>query len=57
MLFNEAIQSNEQMIKMINETLLTKRDAVINIFNDKLTIAVSINMMLTQKMLKKIMMM
>lgn len=40
MMFNDAIRSNEQMIKMINEVLQTKHDAVINIVNDKLTISV-----------------
>ena len=40
MMFNDAIRSNEQMIKMINEVLQTKKDAVINIVNDKLTISV-----------------
>ena len=39
-MFNDAIRSNEQMIKMINEVLQTKKDAVINIVNDKLTISV-----------------
>ncbi len=39
-MFNDAIRSNEQMIKMINEVLQTKQDAVINIVNDKLTISV-----------------
>ena len=40
MMINDAIRSNEQMIKMINEVLQTKQDAVINIVNDKLTISV-----------------
>lgn len=35
-----AINSNEQMIQKINEVLQTKKDAVINIVNDKLTISV-----------------
>ncbi len=39
-MFNDAIRSNEQMIKMINEVLQTKQNAVINIVNDKLTISV-----------------
>ena len=40
MMFNDAIRSNEQMIKMINDVLQAKHDAVINIVNDKLTISV-----------------
>ena len=39
-MINDAIRSNEQMIKMINEVLQSKQDAVINIVNDKLTISV-----------------
>lgn len=35
-----AINSNEQMIQKINEVLRTKKDAVVNIVNDKLTISV-----------------
>lgn len=35
-----AINSNEQMIQKINEVLETKKDAVVNIVNDKLTISV-----------------
>ena len=35
-----AIHSNEQMIQKINEVLQTKKDAVVNIVNDKLTISV-----------------
>ena len=35
-----AINSNEKMIQKINEVLQTKKDAVINIVNDKLTISV-----------------
>ena len=35
-----AINSNEQMIQKINEILQNKRDAVVNIVNDKLTISV-----------------
>lgn len=35
-----AINSNEQMIQKINEVLHTKKDAVVNIVNDKLTISV-----------------
>ena len=35
-----AINSNEQMIQKINEVLQTKKDAVVNIVNDKLTISV-----------------
>ena len=35
-----AINSNEQMIEKINEVLQNKRDAVVNIVNDKLTISV-----------------
>ena len=35
-----AINSNEQMIRKINEILQNKRDAVVNIVNDKLTISV-----------------
>ena len=35
-----AIKSNEQMIRKINEILQNKRDAVVNIVNDKLTISV-----------------
>lgn len=35
-----AINSNEQMIEKINEVLKSKKDAVINIVNDKLTISV-----------------
>lgn len=35
-----AIRSNEQMINMINEVLKNKKDAVVNIVNDKLTISV-----------------
>ena len=33
-----GINSNEQMIQKINDVLKTKRDAVVNIVNDKLTI-------------------
>ena len=36
---NELVQ-NEQMIQRINEVLKTKKDAVVNIVNDKLTISV-----------------
>jgi superfamily II DNA or RNA helicase len=39
-MINDAIRSNEQMIKMINEVLQNKKEAVINIVNDKLTISV-----------------
>ena len=39
-MYNDAIRSNEQMIYMINEVLQTKKDAVVNIVNDKLTISV-----------------
>ena len=35
-----AINSNEQMIAKINEVLQTKKDAIVNIVNDKLTISV-----------------
>ena len=35
-----AINSNEQMIEKINEVLITKKNAVVNIINDKLTISV-----------------
>jgi hypothetical protein len=35
-----AINSNEQMIQKINEVLQTKKDAVVNIVNDKLTLSV-----------------
>lgn len=35
-----AINSNEQIIEKINEVLQTKKDAVVNIINDKLTISV-----------------
>lgn len=35
-----TINSNEQMISKINEVLQSKKDAVINIVNDKLTISV-----------------
>ena len=35
-----AINSNEQMIQKINEVLQTKKEAVVNIVNDKLTISV-----------------
>ena len=35
-----AIHSNEQMIQKINEVLQNKKDAVINIVNDKLTLSV-----------------
>lgn len=35
-----AINSNEQMIEKINEILQSKKDAVVNIVNDKLTISV-----------------
>lgn len=35
-----AINSNEHMIQKINEVLRTKKEAVINIVNDKLTISV-----------------
>ena len=35
-----AINSNEQMIEKINEVLQYKKDAVVNIVNDKLTISV-----------------
>ena len=35
-----AINSSEQMIDKINEVLQTKKDAIINIVNDKLTISV-----------------
>ncbi len=34
------INSNEQMIQKINEVLHNKKDAVVNIVNDKLTISV-----------------
>ena len=30
-----AINSNEQMIQKINEVLQTKKDAIVNIVNDK----------------------
>ena len=33
-----AINTNEQMIQKINEVLQTKKDAVVNIVNDKLKI-------------------
>lgn len=33
------INSNEQMIQKINEVLHNKKDAVVNIVNDKLTIS------------------
>ena len=39
-MINGAIRSNEQMINMINEVLKNKKDAVVNIVNDKLTISV-----------------
>ena len=35
-----AINSNEQMIQKINEVLQNKKDAIVNIVNDKLTISV-----------------
>jgi histidyl-tRNA synthetase len=35
-----AINSNEQMIRKINEVLKTKQDTVVNIVNDKLTLSV-----------------
>lgn len=35
-----AINSNEQMIQKINEVLQNKREAVVNIVNDKLTLSV-----------------
>lgn len=35
-----AINSNEQMIEKINEVLQNKKDAIVNIVNDKLTISV-----------------
>ena len=35
-----AINTNEQMIQKINEVLQIKKDAVVNIVNDKLTISV-----------------
>lgn len=35
-----AINSNEQMIEKINEVLQKKKDAIVNIVNDKLTISV-----------------
>ena len=35
-----VINTNEQMIQKINEVLQTKKDAVVNIVNDKLTISV-----------------
>ena len=35
-----AINSNEQMIEKINGVLQNKKDAVVNIVNDKLTISV-----------------
>lgn len=35
-----AINSNKQMIQKINEVLQNKKDAVVNIVNDKLTISV-----------------
>ena len=35
-----AINTNEQMIQKINEVLQNKKDAVVNIVNDKLTISV-----------------
>ena len=35
-----TINSNEQMIQRINEVLQNKKDAVVNIINDKLTISV-----------------
>ena len=35
-----AISSNEQMIQKINEVLQNKKDAIVNIVNDKLTISV-----------------
>ena len=34
------IDSNEQMIQKINEVLQNKKDAIVNIVNDKLTISV-----------------
>jgi len=37
---NNAINSKEQIIEKINEVLQTKKDAVVNIVNDKLTISV-----------------
>lgn len=37
---NNSINSNEQMIEKINEVLQTKKNAVVNIVNDKLTISV-----------------
>ena len=39
-MFSDAISSNEQMIKIINDVLKSKKDAVINIVNDKLTLSV-----------------
>ena len=35
-----SINSNEQMINRINEALQGKKNAVVNIVNDKLTISV-----------------
>ncbi len=35
-----VINSNEQMIEKINEVLQNKKNAVVNIVNDKLTISV-----------------
>ena len=35
-----VINSNEQMIKKINEVLQNRKNAVVNIVNDKLTISV-----------------
>lgn len=37
---NNVICSGEQMIEKINEILKNKKDAVINIVNDKLTLSV-----------------
>lgn len=39
-MYSDAIQSNEQMIKAINDVLQSKHNAVVNIVNDKLTISV-----------------
>ena len=37
---SNEINTNEQMISKINEVLKNKKDAVVNIVNDKLTISV-----------------
>lgn len=36
----DSINTNEQMVKRINDVLSNKTDAVINIVNDKLTLSV-----------------